>query len=79
MNIVKVTGKNHFRIPAKYRSTVRKNKQFIISKSEDSLLLKPFRSVLLAADLHPDPNPPTLEEINRIVHEVRRQHSKKRK
>ena len=48
--------------------------KYIVSKSGDTILLQPFRmSILDAARAIPDPNPPSLEEIAAIVHEVRRE------
>jgi len=62
------------KLPEEYKDICTPGSEFIVGASGDMLLLKPIRKpVWERAREVPDPDQPTMEEIVRIVHDVRRE------
>jgi hypothetical protein len=77
MQTVKISRDLRFKIPREYAGFVKKGCEYVVLQEEDSLVLKRVRrSILDIARDNPDENPPTMDEICDIVHEVRRKMSK---
>jgi len=67
------------KLPDECKSICKPGSEFIVGTSGDMLLLKPIRKPIWeCAREIPDPDQPTLEEIDEIVHEVRREMREKK-
>ena len=73
METVKVQPRNlSLRFPNAYRSFFAKGFEFIISRSGDTLLLKQIQRRPWPAEIPSSRKPMTLEEIDKLVHSVRK-------
>jgi hypothetical protein len=61
-----------FKIPLSYRGMLRNGDRFLFSQSGDTILLKQIKERAWPADMPSSRPPISLEEIDRIVHSVRR-------
>ena len=75
----KVTVKNlRTRFPSTYRSFFGRKSEYIVSRSGDTILLKQIRNKPWPSELPQSDQPASLEEIDRIVHKVRKRRTRKR-
>ncbi|MBN3951505.1 MAG: hypothetical protein HWQ38_35560 [Nostoc sp. NMS7] len=77
--VIKVMPKGELELPDEIKAQLRPGDEYEVSLIEDSIVLKKIQKDLdikewfrIIEELSPDPNQPTLEEISKIVKEVRR-------
>ena len=78
MEIAQLTSQDTLKLPEEIASQFRPLDRFIVWAEGDTLLLKRITpaAVTEIVEQAPEGEPPSLEEINDIVHEVRRQRRK---
>ena len=68
------------KLPKTFKKMIEKGSRFIVSRSDDTIMLKQIRKpIWRAAGSTRTNNPMSLEQIDEIVHKVRRNIKRKRK
>ncbi|MBR8835214.1 MAG: AbrB/MazE/SpoVT family DNA-binding domain-containing protein [Stigonema ocellatum SAG 48.90 = DSM 106950] len=82
--VVKVTPEGQMELPSEIQAQLHPGDEYKISVTEDSIVLQKIQKPLdlnqwfqRIEELGSDPNQPTLEEINEMVKEVRRERRSK--
>jgi len=81
-NLATLTSNNMLELPEEIAAHFQPDERFYVWLEGDTMHMKRVQKLTLTELLrrqkeNPDPNPPTMEEINEIVHEVRRQYQGK--
>ncbi|MHC5726364.1 MAG: hypothetical protein ACYT04_76290 [Nostoc sp.] len=78
--VIKVMPEGELELPDEIKAQLRPGDEYQVSLREDSIVLKKIQKELdikewfrRIEELGPDPNQPTLEEISKMVKEVRRE------
>ena len=78
MDTITVSKDMRLKLPKTYKKIIEKGSRFIVSQSDDTIMLKQIRKpVWSAAASIRDDNPMSLEQIDEIVHKVRRNRKRK--
>lgn len=59
-------------LPSSFRKFLKRGKQFMVYESDDAIMLKQIQEKPWPADMNHGIEPMSLEEIDEVVHEVRR-------
>ena len=67
------------RLPSTMRGMLSRGNDFVLWQSDDTIMLKQIQNKPWPADLPGKKPPMTLEEIDNIVHDVRKKHARNRR